>query len=395
MEGDREKKANLIFEKAMEHYNRQEYEEALKLFELSQKFFFNSRTEIFISVCKNNITSGDNNNNKNQKKTTSNTNTNNNYSNSNNNYQRSYSTPNNSNTSNNTNSSTNYTSKNSTESAGASSDDNICINLLKKKDYYDILGLSKNASQDEIKKAYKKQAIKFHPDKNHSNKAEECFKKVSEAYQTLSNPEKKQFYDKYGNEEEFRNRYYQTHQHHYEDDIDPFDIFEMFFNGGININGRHFRRGRRNNNENNNRNQNQPRGKFFALLQILPFILILLLSNLPDLFEYFKSPPLYQFYKDYNYSQKRKTSINNVEYYIGNSFIKKYPKLKNIIESGIEENIEKDYLNFITEQCQRVINKRKEYEYYVQLGYYRYKYALNNLDFSSCYKYNELKDKIR
>ena len=385
MEGDRDKKANLIFEKAMEHYNRQDYEEALKLFELSQKFSFNSRTEIFISVCKNNINTGDN---KNKKKNTSDTNNNN--SNKTNNYKKSYSTPNN------TNSNTNYSSKTSFESTGNLNDETLCINLLKKKDYYDILNIGKNANQDEIKKAYKKQAIKFHPDKNHSKKAEECFKKVSEAYQILSNPEKKEFYDKYGDEQEFRNKYYQTHRHQHEDDIDPFDIFEMFFNGGtININRRNFRRRRYNNNNNNNNENRNQRGKFFPLLQFIPLILILLLSNLTDIIDFFKTPPLYQFYKDYNYAQKRKTSINNIEYYVGNSFIKKYPKLKNVIESGVEESIEKDYLNFITRKCQKVINIRNEYEYYVKLGYYRYKYALQNLDLSSCYQYNQLKEKIR
>ena len=384
MEEEREKKANLLFEKGMEYYNKQEYEEALKLFELSQKFYFNSRTEIFTSVCKNNINSGDN---KNKKKNTSYSNNNN--SNKTNNYKKSYSTPNN------TNSNTNYSSKTSFESTGNLNDETLCINLLKKKDYYDILNIGKNANQDEIKKAYKKQAIKFHPDKNHSKKAEECFKKVSEAYQILSNPEKKEFYDKYGDEQEFRNKYYQTHQHHYEDDIDPFDIFEMFFNGGtINLNRRNFRRRRYNNNNNNNENRNK-RGKFFPLLQFIPLILILLLSNFTDIIYFFKTPPLYQFYKDYNYAQKRKTSINNIEYYVGNSFIKKYPKLKNVIESGVEESIEKDYLNFITRKRQKVINIRNEYEYYVKLGYYRYKYALQNLDLSSCYQYNQLKDKIR
>ena len=80
---------------------------------------------------------------------------------------------------------------------------------MKKKDYYDILNISKDATPEQIKKGYKKQAIRFHPDKNHSKLSTECFKKISEAYQTLSDPEKKSFYDKYGNEQEFKEKYFQ------------------------------------------------------------------------------------------------------------------------------------------------------------------------------------------
>ncbi|XP_076371240.1 dnaJ homolog subfamily B member 4-like [Tachypleus tridentatus] len=68
------------------------------------------------------------------------------------------------------------------------------------KDYYKILGLSRNASDEEIKKAYRKLALKFHPDKNKSHEAEERFKEIAEAYEVLSDKNKKEIYDQYGEE---------------------------------------------------------------------------------------------------------------------------------------------------------------------------------------------------
>ena len=70
---------------------------------------------------------------------------------------------------------------------------------MSKRDYYDVLGVSKGASEGEIKKAYRKLAIKYHPDKNQGDKgAEDKFKEAAEAYEVLSNAQKKQQYDQFG-----------------------------------------------------------------------------------------------------------------------------------------------------------------------------------------------------
>jgi len=72
---------------------------------------------------------------------------------------------------------------------------------MTRRDYYEILGIQHNASSDEIKKAYRQMALKFHPDRNHGDKdAEEKFKEAAEAYSVLIDPEKKSIYDRFGHD---------------------------------------------------------------------------------------------------------------------------------------------------------------------------------------------------
>jgi DnaJ-class molecular chaperone len=127
-------------------------------------------------------------------------------------------------------------------------------------DYYDVLGIAKGASADEIKKAYRKQALEWHPDRHRQDKeaAEKRFKEINEAYQVLSDPQKKSAYDQFGHAAftpgggapggnpfgggfqgrsgPFTYSYYSTgggqNPFGNMDFGDPFDIFESFFGGG-------------------------------------------------------------------------------------------------------------------------------------------------------------------
>jgi molecular chaperone DnaJ len=95
---------------------------------------------------------------------------------------------------------------------------------MSKRDYYEILGVDKKATKEEIKKAYRKKAIKLHPDKNPDDKeAEEAFKECAEAYEILSDDEKRSRYDRFGHQPMGGGFSY----------MDPFEMFRKHFEGGF------------------------------------------------------------------------------------------------------------------------------------------------------------------
>src|SRR5512140_912914 len=107
---------------------------------------------------------------------------------------------------------------------------------MAKRDYYEVLGVEKNASADDIKRAYRRLAIKYHPDKNPGDKdAEAKFKECAEAYEVLSDPDKRKQYDQFGHEG-LRGAGVHDYSNMRPDDIfsmfDLEDLFGSFFGSG-------------------------------------------------------------------------------------------------------------------------------------------------------------------
>ena len=259
----------------------------------------------------------------------------------------------------------------------------------KKNDYYAVLSVSRTATENEIKKAYRKLAVKIHPDKCQGTGAEEAFKIVSKAFACLSDAEKRAAYDRYGSEEGpqgmasgMRRRHAgQAHSPFggFEDDIDPREIFNMFFGGGIpgvrfqtfGGNGFHAhgfhshreQRARQQQRQRENRSNNSSRRQYhqsepehlastFArnFMQMIPILLFLFLwafSPAPEVhYQLFPDSP------NSGYQTKLQTKKLDVPYYVKSKahFDKSFtPGTFN--RQRMEQTIERDYQGMLENSC--------------------------------------------
>ncbi|XP_054715886.1 dnaJ homolog subfamily B member 1-like [Uloborus diversus] len=224
--------------------------------------------------------------------------------------------------------------------------------VRKCKDYYEILSVSKDAGESELRKQYKKLALQFHPDKNKAPGAVEAFKAIGNAFAVLNDPVKRKRYDEYGLEamqqsESYPQEGYYAYSHRFEGDVTPEEVYNMFFHGHTFV-----RRGsqwQRYQTRASNVYQQDSRS---ALMQILPLLFIISVSLLGS---FFVSDPPYNLQRTSKYAYEQKTSNLDVPYYVQENFLKEY---KSRI-SHIERQVEEDYIINTRTSCFRERNYKE------------------------------------
>ncbi|CAG2164392.1 unnamed protein product [Oppiella nova] len=235
--------------------------------------------------------------------------------------------------------------------------------IKKCKDYYEILGVTKEAVDSDVKKQYRKLALQFHPDKNKAPGAAEAFKMIGTAFAVLSDAQKRKQYDMYGSEEEQRKRsqtqYYENGYYDYnrgfDGDINADEIFNMFFGGGFPSGNVYVRRTnnryRETHRHHNNQTQEVASG-YNVLLQMMPVLVLLCLSLMST---FFVSDPTYSLSRTQKYSYERKTQNLEVPYFVKENFEREN---KGSIRR-IEQQVEEDYVSNLRASCFRERNYKE------------------------------------
>ncbi|XP_037124920.1 dnaJ homolog subfamily C member 18 isoform X2 [Syngnathus acus] len=237
------------------------------------------------------------------------------------------------------------------------------------RDFYEILGVPKDSSDDDLKKAYRKLALKFHPDKNFAPGATDAFKAIGNAYAVLSNPDKRQQYDQYGDQSTAESAPQHTthHRHHrnfhrdFEADISPEELFNIFFGGRFPTGNIHVytnqgasysefykpRRRRTYERREDVAEDNPSQNTFTALLQLLPVLVLILISVFTQMMA--TNPPYSLFYKpSMGLVVSRETQHMGVPYYVDKGFEKEY---HGGTLDELEKTIESDYVEHLQSSC--------------------------------------------
>uniref|UniRef100_A0A2P2LC53 Uncharacterized protein MANES_14G131700 n=1 Tax=Rhizophora mucronata TaxID=61149 RepID=A0A2P2LC53_RHIMU len=247
-------------------------------------------------------------------------------------------------------SSTAFASSSSPSAAATYTEEQVTIvrQINRKKDYYEILGLEKSCSVEDVRKAYRKLSLKVHPDKNQAPGAEEAFKAVSKAFQCLNNEESREKFDVTGNDEPVLERRAASSGYQYSggyyDDFDPDEIFRQFFFGGMHPAAAQFSSFYFEGGMGPRMGGNAAGFNIRSLMQLLPVLLIFLLNFLPS------SQPIYSLSRSYPY-EHRYTTQKGVNFYVKSTkFERDYPSGSQQ-RTALERNVERDYVSMLAHNC--------------------------------------------
>lgn len=235
------------------------------------------------------------------------------------------------------------------------------------KDYYEILGISKDATDSEIKKSYKKLALQLHPDKNKCPGSVEAFKAIGNAVAVLTDAEKRKQYDLHGPESPSNPRMSGRHQGGYhthgytrgfEAEATADELFNMFFGTGfsggnvyVRRDGR-FQRTAQREQTHAHHGREQQQSSMSMILQMLPILLAILLSMFSSMFI---SDPAYSLQQSPKYPVARVTQNLRVDYWVKEKFHSEYQGSLGRLEATIEE----EYVTNLKHACYRERNYRE------------------------------------
>ncbi|CAD8137174.1 unnamed protein product [Paramecium pentaurelia] len=308
--------------------------------------------------------------------------------------------------------------------------------FLKKKDFYEILGVSKTATDEELKKAYRKLALLYHPDKNKNPSANEAFKKVAQAYDCLSNQDKRRTYDQYGTEEP--EQHYQHYRQQWGESpaeqifraffqqnggfdeyfgngfgtefgngIGGFQFFQtgpgMFYyqNGPRRHRGHHQQRNRRQEYEEqefmNQRRQMNRGVNWLQLTCYIIFIYIFFGSSIAQFLNYvFSEKPYHQTIKDSTYRNLLETDILGQKFFARDEYLRK----DELFKKNYETEIDREYLVELDNQCIKSKNEKQRLLHEAKKSWFvstqeKYYNQANQISMASCNQINEYRKSIK